>query len=79
MTRNRKPTIRKSPASAYAGPHENIYEVGDSLGGALISVLRNDDGILIVNVYRADDTVLVIGPTKNLPVPGEFEWAGRTD
>jgi len=61
----RKPTIRKGVASHYAGPGENVYDVGDGRSGALIRVYRNpadDDAPLIIEVYRADADVIVRTP-----------------
>ena len=58
-----KPSIKRGPASAYAATSETIMEFnsGEPGGpGGLISLLRKDDGKLLVSLYRLDDGVEVV-------------------
>lgn len=63
-----RPTIRKGPASSYAGPGESIYEFSDRQSGGLISLRRPAEGPnagrLVVEVYNTDDDVVVLGPPR---------------
>lgn len=55
----KKPTIKRGPASHYAGAGEAIVEFSDGQSGGLISVRRDAEGRMIVDVYRADEDVVV--------------------
>lgn len=58
-----RPTIDIKPLRTYSqGPHERIMEVSSEVGGCLISVRVTTGGLLMVDVYRADDTVRVLAP-----------------
>lgn len=54
-----RPTIRTGPASQYAGPKEIIREFSDGKSGGLMSLRRQQDGPLVVEVYQVDDDVEV--------------------
>jgi hypothetical protein len=59
---SRKPKVGTAyPADRYAAPEERIMEVSHELGGCLISVRPVNDRLLI-EIYRADDTIDVRGP-----------------
>lgn len=45
------------------------YLASDGNTGALISISTDDDGALLIEVYRADANVLVRAPFENLDVP----------
>lgn len=55
MGRNLRVDVRAS--------EERILTVSSRTGGCLISI-RDDDGRLRIEVYRADDTVDVIAPSR---------------
>jgi hypothetical protein len=55
----RKPTIRTGPASAHASPGETIREFSDGKSGGLISISRNAEGQLVLDVYQHDADVIV--------------------
>jgi hypothetical protein len=64
MPKPGKPTIGKGPASHYAGMGETIVEFTDGRSGGLISIRRNAEDTLVVDVYRVDPDVIVRGPRE---------------
>jgi hypothetical protein len=66
----RRPTIKRSVASAYAGPHETIVEIWSSRlrAGCLFAVREADDGRLILEAYRGDAGVFLRTPTGDVRV-----------
>lgn len=64
MTKNHsKPRAPwKGPASHYAGPSETIVE----FEGGLMSFRRNDEGKLVVELYRLDDDVILRIPEAHI-------------
>ena len=54
-----KPKIGKGPASSYARPSEVIVEFSDKKSGGLISIRRDHQDRLLVEVYRTDEDVYV--------------------
>lgn len=62
----RRPTIKRGPASSFAGPVEIILEIHSSnlKCGALLSVREQSDGTLRVEIYRADSQVRVLADPK---------------
>jgi hypothetical protein len=62
-----KPKInRKCVAASYESPSEAIVEVTHELGGCLISVRPQGDR-LIIDVYRADDSIIVLAGNSLKP------------
>lgn len=58
----RPKVITRNPADQFAMSGERIVEVSSDAGGCLIS-LRQVEGHLIIEVYRADSTVIVHRPS----------------
>lgn len=58
----RRLRIGRGPASHYAVTGEVIVEFSDGQSGGLISVRRDGDGRMVVDVYRTDADVYVLGP-----------------
>lgn len=56
---NRRPTITRGPASAYAAPAELVREFSDGASGGLISIMRNAQGQLVVDIGSHDADVIV--------------------
>jgi hypothetical protein len=56
---SKRPTIKKGPAFQYGASDEAIYEFGDERSGGLISIRRDAEDRLVVQVYRTDDDVRV--------------------
>jgi len=54
-----RPTVTKGPASHYASAGETIVEFSDGRSGGLISIRRDGQDRLVVDLYRLDDDVVV--------------------
>ena len=77
---SKRPTIRKGPASSYAGPNETIIEFSDGAGnGGLISLRSADDGRLIVELYRVDEGVEIRAPLTRMPTVPASDPPPKTD
>ena len=75
--RFKKPLIHKAkPADSYAMPGETIYEFTDGHSGGLISLARNSDGKLVIDVYRTDDDVLVRGQARGTVLDESLIYSG---
>lgn len=75
--RFKKPMIHKAkPADNYARPGETIYEFTDGHSGGLISLARNDDDQLVVDVYRTDDDVIVRSPIRGVVLDESLIYSG---
>jgi hypothetical protein len=67
-----KPTLRKGPASAYEAVNEIIREFGDGTGtGGLISLRKQEDGTLLLDIYSISGPVQVRTATPTDAPPAE--------
>jgi hypothetical protein len=71
--RRTKPSVKlKCVANSYASPNERIIEISGRDGeGALISVRNcDDDGKVLISVYRVDPKVIVgVAPRDDMSSP----------
>jgi hypothetical protein len=69
--RQKPSVLTKCPANFYAAPAERIIEFSSKGGGGLISFRVDDDGVLVIALYRLDPTVQVaVDPRNLIPQPG---------
>lgn len=54
-----RPKVKPGPASDYQGLDETILEFSHHGTGGLLSIRRDYQGRLLVEVYRADDDVVI--------------------